>query len=357
MDANTSSFTHCISLGCACRMGWSMAAYGLRSFSSPFDWIVSPLGAVLRTIESGFADFMKRENLCPEPENPAVFRDTKYDFVFVHDIQESLEADYEDIRRKYARRASRFLEAAKEPTVFFRYVRDNEEIRYIQENRCRIESTIKKLNPRNEIIFFPPSTGNVNYVSAFSTPLFDDKVSFDAVLPPEKRLQNIRFFLTSNLLKYNPTYSLIFPPFRDYAAENFLAGKSWFIWGTGRHGDRIKALLQEQGIRIEGFIDSAPEKQGKEFCGKTICSWDDVAGEARNLFIAIMDKEAREHIKALVRASDMRSPGAGTEIYDMEDLNKQLAGLSDSEILAMLSKDSGKHPGVPAASPPASLEK
>ena len=70
-----------------------------------------------------------------------------------------------------------------------------------------------------------------------------------------------------------------------------------------------------------------------------------------------MDKEAREHIKALVRASDMRSPGAGTRIYDMEDLNKQLAGLPDSEILAMLSKDSGKLPGVPAASPPASLEK
>ena len=47
-----------ISLGWFCGVASSMSKYGLRSFSSPFDWYFSDFKSVLHFIETDFIDFL-----------------------------------------------------------------------------------------------------------------------------------------------------------------------------------------------------------------------------------------------------------------------------------------------------------
>ena len=61
-----------------------MSLSGLRSFSGPFDWIVSDFQSVLKMIESDFDDFMNKDNIFELPFDPNKTRrfiDEKYGFL------------------------------------------------------------------------------------------------------------------------------------------------------------------------------------------------------------------------------------------------------------------------------------
>lgn len=57
-------FDNFISLGPWCATAASMSKHGLRSWSGPFDWVLTPcFESVLNLIENDFEDFLLRENL------------------------------------------------------------------------------------------------------------------------------------------------------------------------------------------------------------------------------------------------------------------------------------------------------
>ena len=110
-------FESYISLGWYCAVAGSLSKNGFRSFSSPFDWCYSDFNSVISQIENDFSDFLKKENLIFEKESGELI-DTKYGFVFNHDIQNDFENEFDDIKEKYSRRTNAFLEASCLPTCF-----------------------------------------------------------------------------------------------------------------------------------------------------------------------------------------------------------------------------------------------
>lgn len=146
-------FENFISLGWFCGTAASMAKCGLRSRSGPFDWYFNNFPGVLECMENDFIDFLDKENLVMLDDRPGEFLDTKHGFHFNHEVTTCFEEDYESIYQKYTKRIEKFREMIKRKTCFIRTVRNNEELKYIQDNSQVIEKIIKKTNPENEIIY------------------------------------------------------------------------------------------------------------------------------------------------------------------------------------------------------------
>ena len=320
------TYAWCVSLGWFCGTADAMLVNGLRSFSGPFDWNFSPkLSSVLQLINSDFSGFMERENLRRGDEkSPLVFYDNSFGFCYNHDIKTDLDSDYAEIRIKYKRRAERFLKAIKEPTCFFRIVADINEVHYINENRSYIESVIKKGNPSNTIVFFVlrgmdvPVWGKSFHlpICAWSeideTTLFPRARLFDGnpelqnymagLLSLEMRRENFLFTI-KKIMRESPASLFSLPvsiPGLTETLGAFFAGRDWHIWGSGTYGALTKEFFDRAGIVIRGFIDSSPEKQGKDIGGVSICRWEDAAGKAHAVFIAIKNKDTEAQIKELV---------------------------------------------------------
>ena len=147
-------FANFISLGEACQTASSMSKYGLRSWSGPFDWLVTDsLPWVLKYMETDFKGFLEKENLERCKDRPKVFIEKKSGFEFRHDYELPFETRYDELRRKYQKKIDRFLAETIKPTCFLRTVISLDEIRYINENHKYIKEVIEKKNNQSEIIF------------------------------------------------------------------------------------------------------------------------------------------------------------------------------------------------------------
>lgn len=172
-------FDYFVSLGHYCGVAMSMEKYGLRSYSGPFDWYLSNFSGVIRTIEEEFQNFLQYENLQPFAGQEHLFRDTVYDFHFVHEMEEheELSVKYPAIHEKYLRRISVFANMLQKPTCCIRTVQNEDEIIFINENEDKIRFLFKKYNPQNEVIFLLPDrlkTATVPFLSFCLATNFDD---------------------------------------------------------------------------------------------------------------------------------------------------------------------------------------
>ncbi|MBQ9539564.1 MAG: hypothetical protein IJU95_09860 [Treponema sp.] len=343
MVETTSNFVNCISLGWFYATASSMSASGLRSFSSPFDWCFSDFPSVLKTIDTSFSDFMKKENLIPHDDNnPLHFADKKYGFVFLHELKDGdcLENKYEHIRDDYERKSDRFMNAIKEPTLFIRLVRNRKEIAYINSNKQYIDSVIKKGNCKNEILFIvkdgleKPEWGTSFTISKEQFDVDNLKWNGDQyllfyknlelnnfinqLLPKSAMNENFKFFRQKqpsailSLVNYRPSIKL--------SLTTFFKGKDWYIWGAGVYGKSVLGFLCTIEVRVQGVIDNSPEKQGAYLGSSRITSWEEASGNVRNLFIAIKDKKAVAQIKGLVRSSF-----PAVSVYGFDDLDIPLS--------------------------------
>lgn len=147
-------FSNFISLGQACPTASSMSKYGLRSWSGPFDWLITDsLQWVLHFIENDFEDFLVRDNLERIPAYPKAFKDKLSGFVFHHDYEYPFESKYVELKQRYQKRIDRFRQETRKATCFLRSVTDLKEIKYISENFEYINRVIKQKNSENEIVF------------------------------------------------------------------------------------------------------------------------------------------------------------------------------------------------------------
>ena len=148
-------FSQFISLGSHCRVAASMAKYGFRSWSGPFDWLITyNLEWVLYFIENDFLDFLQIENLESHQGKETQFFDKRSGFYFLHDQEYPFRTRYNELKLKYQRRINRFIEEIYGGvTCFLRLVTRADELKYISENAQYINNVIKKSNWKNEIVF------------------------------------------------------------------------------------------------------------------------------------------------------------------------------------------------------------
>lgn len=147
-------FDSFISLGGQCSTASSLSKYGLREFSGPFDWFVSSFEGVISTLDNNFEEFIFKQNLIVSEDNNRTFIDTKYDFIFMHDIEISgLEKEYSNIKKKYDNRIKRFLKRSQNPVCYVRTINNQKELDYITENADHIRKSITKWNSHSMIIF------------------------------------------------------------------------------------------------------------------------------------------------------------------------------------------------------------
>ena len=143
-------------------MASELEKIGLRTVSSPFDWVVSDFEGVIEAIRHHFVDFLNYEYLYQSKCEHGHYKNTKYNIEFFHDFDEyaSLEEQLPAIQKKYERRINRFYKMITEPTVFIRYISDeatidgvSQELIYIEKNYDWIEELLKTFNASNEILF------------------------------------------------------------------------------------------------------------------------------------------------------------------------------------------------------------
>ncbi|QQP69538.1 hypothetical protein JHE06_07900 [Carnobacterium sp. CS13] len=148
------NYQHFISLGFFCSTASELEKIGLRDTSSPFDWLITDLKGIIQCIENRFEGLLDYENLSQYRDNPNYYVNEKYGVHFYHDFSgySSLKEQLPNVFKKYKRRIEKFYINIKEPTLFFRYIKDNNELKYIENNYKEIISVIKKHNQYNDLI-------------------------------------------------------------------------------------------------------------------------------------------------------------------------------------------------------------
>lgn len=104
-----------VSLGANCAIADNLRLVGLRGSAKPFDWLVTPMPALVAAIRLDFAQFCKAF----EWKQDHVFAD-ELGCVYYHDFESSAKSDCEGaVMDKYDRRVERFRELYRTPEVVF----------------------------------------------------------------------------------------------------------------------------------------------------------------------------------------------------------------------------------------------
>ena len=165
-------FANIVSIGSSCVMAASMAKYGFRNWSGPFDWIVTQqFEYVLSFMENDFSGFLQKENLRAVTDCENVFEDTSCGFLFKHDGNLLDPCIYEQAYQKYQNRIKRFLIETEKETCFLRYIKWQSQFDYVLENVEYIRSIIKRRN-KNSIVVFPIGIG-LQMPKKFPFPYFE----------------------------------------------------------------------------------------------------------------------------------------------------------------------------------------
>lgn len=151
-----------ISLGYFCSVATELEKLGLRSESSPFDWVISDFEGVIAAVQEHFSGFLDYEYLVQDKSRREIYKNAKYNIKFFHDFNKysSLEKQLPAVREKYNKRISRFYRSITEPTLFIRYISDEKtfngkatELVWIENNYEQILDILRSYNKENDILF------------------------------------------------------------------------------------------------------------------------------------------------------------------------------------------------------------
>lgn len=171
------SFSHFISLGYFCSVALELERVGLRSASSPFDWLVSDFSGVIDLIENHFDSFLDYDCLLQNRQHHQIYCNYKYGSVFFHDFDKyrPLREQLPGAVSKYERRIDRFYRDIAEPTLFLRYISDEEknvsgksaELEWIESHGGRILSVLKEYHRDNSILYIANDSVTSNVIDIF----------------------------------------------------------------------------------------------------------------------------------------------------------------------------------------------
>lgn len=152
-------FKHFISLGYFCGVASTLETLGLRSASYPVDWCLSEFPELLCLIENGFQHYLSYDDMAQSKKIRSRYINA-YGVIFVHDFTRflPLSDQIDSVKEKYERRIRRFYRDIREPTLFLRFLKDEKELSFIEENKDRIQKLLKSFHPDNEILYIANSS-------------------------------------------------------------------------------------------------------------------------------------------------------------------------------------------------------
>lgn len=212
-----------ISLGCFCGVAQEMERFGLRSFSAPFDWLITEeFELVLQLIDTHFENFFQFDALEQQYAiNPAYYFDSVNRIQIYHDFSafQPLEKQYGEVIKKYKRRIDQFYRNIQKPSLFIRYCEHTRELRWIDDHYEEIIRLLKDYNIKNDIIFIggdeyvfqnkkiryfhtPRTPGDYVARKAFSAHPDLQKMMEGNIIPEDQKIKNFQFYENKQKRKY-----------------------------------------------------------------------------------------------------------------------------------------------------------
>lgn len=150
------NYENYISLGYFCGVASELRRISLRKYSSPFDWLITAsFQKVIELIDNQFKDFLSSDYLKVLDEEKLFYTNEYYYINFLHDFSQgkSFDEQIDEVREKFFRRIGRFYSKIKFPTLFIRYILNQDEMDYIQSHYECIIGFFKQFNNQNDLIF------------------------------------------------------------------------------------------------------------------------------------------------------------------------------------------------------------
>lgn len=248
-------FDHVISLGWFCSPALEIRRIGLRDASYPFDWLLThDFSVIINLIEKKrYIKFYNNEMLQYESDTSKWYN-REYLISIFHDFDKykKMEDQLVAVNEKYFRRMTRFYERIIEPTLFLRYVKDEDEALYVSKHEREIINIFKGENEANEIVFI----ANVD-LKAFLQ-LSNSKAYF---VFPDNDDVGARSFLEQ------------LPDLCDYIVKNVKRPQTERVLSkgndTGTASLKLKKVLQKwkqpvknsNGLHKEGFLERSQSDQ------------------------------------------------------------------------------------------------
>lgn len=202
-------YKNIISLGFFCSIAMDLEEYGFRNKSYPFDWLITDWEAVEYYLNNEFLNFFDKKFLSQRIENPNVFVNTLLGQKFYHDFdkKKNFDTQYDLVKDKYDRRIRNFLKDINEPTIFIRYIANQNELDYIEANLNKLSELVKQHNQNNIIIFI----GNDDLIAKTLKIYLVAKDENDYVCrKPFEKLPQLVTFLNENFEKERKEKNLEF---------------------------------------------------------------------------------------------------------------------------------------------------
>lgn len=286
-------FDYFISLGSLCPIAASMGRYGLRSFSGPFDWLITEdFSWVLHYLETDFADFLLQENLERYDEYPRHFLDIQSDVRFTHEAENFL-YDYDKLKDKYDRRIKNFQEKTRFKVCYLRSMHTKQDFEYILQNAEYIKCVITKNNSGSEIVFLCNSDvvgGSSFPFRYYNMPRAWDRGSQTALRSYFDHADDFLTFCGENYSGVNLMKNLMFDFEKDYSLLDVRRYKTLttlltydfsrdiksdktIIYGAGMIGQELYKKIKNF-TSVICFIDQY--KRERDFEGIPIIQFDEV---------------------------------------------------------------------------------
>lgn len=144
-----------ISIGFFCSVALELERVGLRSSSSPFDWLICSVEGMSNLIKNKFDHFLDEDLLLQDSNQRNHYYNPVYNVWFFHEFSKykSLNEQIGDVQQKYRRRINRFYEQISNPTLLLRYIANETELTWWNEHIDEFTSMVKEYNEGNDILF------------------------------------------------------------------------------------------------------------------------------------------------------------------------------------------------------------
>lgn len=149
-------FKHVVSLGWLCCPAQEIERIGYRDASYPFDWLLThDFSIVIKLLECKEEFKFSNGEMLQYRNDASKWYNKRYVISLFHDFTKykRMIESLEEVSDKYSRRFKRLYRTIIEPTLFLRYIKDEEEAHYVSRNASKIEATLKNFNPHNKIVY------------------------------------------------------------------------------------------------------------------------------------------------------------------------------------------------------------
>ncbi|MBU7006390.1 glycosyltransferase [Phosphitispora fastidiosa] len=115
-------------------------------------------------------------------------------------------------------------------------------------------------------------------------------------------LLKIRVSSSSNMAKYKNLNNRMIFQIKEDEIRNLYKERQPLIWGAGSAGLTVLEILKENGLDIEGFLDSGSDKQGTQIQGRYVYSPDILKDRTKGYKVLIASSIGKFQINELLKS-------------------------------------------------------